>query len=398
MERIKLLYNQMVPLDLLLNKVQSYPNYPNYEFQEMFVNDIILPTSKYPPSISWLSKLLKKIEKDILNKGIEMSDNFAELIINILTLKVVSIGKIDNNIELDDDLPFQMIEKDHLAYLKYHICNNNKNVQSNDYLLEDNKLDNKNIVTLKTILNHNQVGLKVWSAAFYLTELLIRNSKGIFIKDTTVLELGSGTGITSLILSSGGLDNKNLPNKICMTDFHDNVIELLNENITINIQNWNNNEFQLEVKKLDWRDQEDIIEISNYNPSFVYAADCTYSPDICGPLIDTFEKILCKPRNIELDNKDEKFTSMEFFLLNRSIKYKNRSTEFIKPFGLIAATLRNMETYELFISCLNSKSDVLEYHDVTQWANDNIGDQSYVYNHRDIIKTICLIPINNNSK
>jgi hypothetical protein len=388
----------MVSIDLLVNQIQSYPDYPSYEFQEIFVNDIILPTSKYPPSISWLSKLLKKIEKDIINKDIEMSDNFAELIINVLISKVVSIGNVDNKIELDDDSPFQIIEKDHLAYIKYHICNNYKDIQSNDNQKEDDKLDNENIVTLKTILNHNQVGLKVWDAAFYMTELLIRNSEGMFIKNTPALELGSGTGITSLILSSGGLNNKNLPNKIYMTDFHDNVIELLNENTTINNQNWNNNECNVEIKKLDWRDQEDIIEVSNYNPSFVYAADCTYAPDLCEPLMNTFEKILCKPRIIDIENEDEKFTSMENFLLNRSIKYKDKSTEVIKPFGLIAATQRNMETFEVFISSLNSKSDVLEYHDVTQWANDNIGVQSYVYNYRDIIKTICLIPINKNSK
>lgn len=72
--------------------------------------------------------------------------------------------------------------------------------QDGDLILDriDDRMD-KFIFTLGTQMKTslNDVGLQLWRASFYLADFLIHNSH--LIRETCVLELGAGLGITSLV-------------------------------------------------------------------------------------------------------------------------------------------------------------------------------------------------------
>lgn len=65
-------------------------------------------------------------------------------------------------------------------------------------------LKNKNFFKLLLFTEHssstvlNLVGLQIWRGAFLLSDWLIHNAESI-PKDSVILELGSGVGLTSIV-------------------------------------------------------------------------------------------------------------------------------------------------------------------------------------------------------
>lgn len=90
----------------------------------------------------------------------------------------------------------------------------------------------REIITLKE--NHNKIsqgttGLNVWEAALALCEWSIANKS--FISGKNVLELGAGTGLSSLVIGKCCR-----PKSIVLTDGDDNVLDYLRENVRNNFQ------------------------------------------------------------------------------------------------------------------------------------------------------------------
>ncbi|KAF0467325.1 hypothetical protein F8M41_026042 [Gigaspora margarita] len=143
------------------------------------------------------------------------------------------------------------------------------------------------LIQYRNTFNH---GTTVWDSsvvtAYYMQNLL--NSRNLFEKNLSCIELGSGCGLLGLVMCSLGFETT-------LTDLADVVDNVLKENIRRNLlilnnqiqyQNLENIQHKAYVKVLDWTLQLS----SDFNPPYDYivATDCIYSLD----LIPYFAKCL----------------------------------------------------------------------------------------------------------
>lgn len=153
------------------------------------------------------------------------------------------------------------------------------------------------------------------------------------MNNKTILELGSGIGLTGLIV------NKDCnPKKIYLTDCHDAVLDRLRENVKLNVNankfNVNSNfyenssktkhskESQIEILNLPWEKvTEEVAE--NLAPDILLAADVVYDPDL-------FESLA---------------TAIQYFLLNKKTCK-----------AILACTERNQETLNKFLLVIGKQT------------------------------------------
>uniref|UniRef100_A0A8C6IA59 Eukaryotic elongation factor 2 lysine methyltransferase n=1 Tax=Mus spicilegus TaxID=10103 RepID=A0A8C6IA59_MUSSI len=138
-------------------------------------------------------------------------------------------------------------------------------------------LPSGNSVTLSestAIVSHGTTGLVTWDAALYLAEWAIENPAAF--TDRTILELGSGTGLTGLAICKACC-----PRAYIFSDCHAQVLEQLRGNVLLN-------GFSLEphtpidagsskvtVAQLDW-DEVTASQLSAFQADVVIAADVLY--------------------------------------------------------------------------------------------------------------------------
>lgn len=138
-------------------------------------------------------------------------------------------------------------------------------------------LPSGNSVTLSestAIVSHGTTGLVTWDAALYLAEWAIENPAAF--TDRTILELGSGAGLTGLAICKACC-----PRAYIFSDCHAQVLEQLRGNILLN-------GFSLEphtpidagsskvtVAQLDW-DEVTASQLSAFQADVVIAADVLY--------------------------------------------------------------------------------------------------------------------------
>lgn len=116
----------------------------------------------------------------------------------------------------------------------------------------------------------------MFQGALTLAEWCINNTE--FLRDSHVLELGCGAGLTGIVVSSVCA-----PAKYCFSDCHLGVLHLLDHNIKLNgtpenksssISPCNKNIFirntPIEVLQIDWEEIDDLQIESN--PDIILAA------------------------------------------------------------------------------------------------------------------------------
>ncbi|XP_018418554.1 PREDICTED: protein-lysine N-methyltransferase EEF2KMT-like [Nanorana parkeri] len=183
------------------------------------------------------------------------------------------------------------------------------------------------------IISEGTTGLVTWEAALFLAEWAIENID--IFRDRTILELGSGIGLTGLAICKSCF-----PKKYMFSDCHQKVLSKLRENIHLNDfvltdeDDYVNNPerlkesdtVQLSVSELDW---ESITEkqLSHIDADVIIAADVVYDPDI----ITSFTNILCK------------------------LLFGKKVEQCLDIF--VASTVRNPKTYRLFQTKLDSPAD-----------------------------------------
>lgn len=183
---------------------------------------------------------------------------------------------------------------------------NEVKLTGNDYIHKHYMLDNDQIVTIKestSFIRNGTTGLKVWQASLALSEFIMKN-KGFF-EGKTVLEIGSGIGLVGLILMKACS-----PDKVFLSDCHDNVLEVLKDNININtsdnqLENIESSSllvqqrFRIEngpeigIFNLPWEDietfEDDIKKICI--PDCILAADVIYDESLFDGLISCIKKL-----------------------------------------------------------------------------------------------------------
>ncbi|XP_060028412.1 protein-lysine N-methyltransferase EEF2KMT isoform X2 [Erinaceus europaeus] len=179
------------------------------------------------------------------------------------------------------------------------------------------------------IVSHGTTGLVTWNAGLYLAEWAIENM-AVFTS-RTVLELGSGAGLTGLAICKTCH-----PRAYVFSDCHSRVLEQLQENILLNgfslepgvtppAQHCpghgacNAESLTVTVTQLDW-DEVTGPQLAAFQPDVIIAADVLYSPEIILSLVGALQRL--------------------------STCHKDQRT----PDIYVAFTIRNPETCQLFIT------------------------------------------------
>ncbi|XP_037363538.1 protein-lysine N-methyltransferase EEF2KMT isoform X2 [Talpa occidentalis] len=145
------------------------------------------------------------------------------------------------------------------------------------------------------IVSHGTTGLVTWNAALYLAEWAIENPAAFAHR--TVLELGSGAGLTGLAICKTCH-----PSAYIFSDCHSRVLEQLQGNVLLNglslepevtipEQHAGHPESpRVTVAQLDW----DVVtgpELAAFQPDVVIAADVLYCPETVLSLVTALQRL-----------------------------------------------------------------------------------------------------------
>lgn len=186
--------------------------------------------------------------------------------------------------------------------------------------------ENKNIILKenKNFISGGTTGLCTWEAGKSLANWSFCQPE--LFKNKTVIELGCGSGLTGLVI----INFKLPPKKYIFTDCHPLVLNQLKHNLNINIsgKDWPRltDKTVVDVIEFNWEDTSNTnLEILN-EAELIIGADIVYDKSLILSLSSILEK-----------------------LLNDSVKL-----------AVIACTVRNQETVDIFISEIKSKGLEIE--------------------------------------
>ncbi|PWN35837.1 uncharacterized protein FA14DRAFT_172440 [Meira miltonrushii] len=178
-----------------------------------------------------------------------------------------------------------------------------------------------------TTISRGTTGLKTWEASLRLAGHLVAHPGLLegpshdMSRKATILELGCGVGLLGVVARYLSPPN----HKIIMTDLDGEVLDKARKTAE---EHWYQSE-GLQVHSLDWIDVQEQEQATcqwldhEAKPDIVIAADIVFDPLLIAPLCSTLALIL---------HRGEKASNMHANL----------------PFALIASTVRNPSTFQLF--------------------------------------------------
>ncbi|XP_067089563.1 methyltransferase-like protein 22 [Osmerus mordax] len=139
------------------------------------------------------------------------------------------------------------------------------------------------------------VGKQVWRAAFLLADLIL--SEPATFRETTVLELGSGTGLTSIVMAI-------MAKTVYCTDIGDDLLSMCQRNMTLNQHLLEPTGGDMRVRELDWLrhdlctdgdtefgwTEEEVADLYD-NTTFIIAADVCYDDDLTDGFFKTVYRL-----------------------------------------------------------------------------------------------------------
>lgn len=115
--------------------------------------------------------------------------------------------------------------------------------------------------------DHSSLGMQTWGSAAALMEMIAKRPDNFFPRvmptprTLRILELGAGTGLVSLGLARliMGLPDTEwkLKVEIIATDFHPDVLQNLEDNVSYNLLRSSDARISVHVHKLDWEEYDD---------------------------------------------------------------------------------------------------------------------------------------------
>ncbi|XP_051573154.1 methyltransferase-like protein 22 isoform X2 [Myxocyprinus asiaticus] len=140
------------------------------------------------------------------------------------------------------------------------------------------------------------VGKQIWRGAFLLTDFILAHSS--MFKGATVLDLGAGTGLTSIVMAT-------VAKMVYCTDVGEDLLSMCQRNVTLNKQHFESQESEIRVRQLDWMASdfctdadlefcwtEAEVEDLHDNTTFLIAADVCYDDDLTDALFRTLYRII----------------------------------------------------------------------------------------------------------
>ncbi|XP_020233651.1 protein N-lysine methyltransferase METTL21A isoform X2 [Cajanus cajan] len=128
----------------------------------------------------------------------------------------------------------------------------------------------------------------VWPGAMLMNDYLSKNIN--MLQGCTVIELGSGVGITGILCSR-------FCHKVLMTDHNEEVLKILKKNIELHScpENISSTSHGLVAEKLEWGNTGQINEILQKHPGgfdFILGADICFQQSSIPMLFDTVKQLL----------------------------------------------------------------------------------------------------------
>jgi predicted nicotinamide N-methyase len=326
------LYRERVEAKIIIDAIKKLPGWPNLESQEFVSSVIINDMNPYYPPPTWVSFIVKNLVTDIELSSAELSDTFAEL-----AVEMSAYNSQNQN-----------------GYVSYSTSDNNRRV----------------VLHIEKVCN--EVGLKVWPAAVFMSAVF--NNAQDICASKNVLELGSGTGCLAFIIAMNNLP----PASVIVTDHDDTVLLNMRNNFILNETKFNS--VDVTISKCDWNCYLDASYNSPLNGDIIIAADCVYSEDTAYALLATLQYMLLQE---DCNNHIHKY---DFNCLDNSLKDESLIFE-ASRLAFIGLTIRNSDTYNYFLSLLQNY-DTLEYLDVTNWATTIYFQQHKYFLTIDNIRNI----------
>lgn len=186
------------------------------------------------------------------------------------------------------------------------------------------------------------VGKQVWRGAFFLADFIL--SKPNMFQGATVLDLGAGTGLTSIIMAT-------IAKTVYCTDVGEDLLSMCKKNVTLNRHMMEPAGGDVRVKQLDWLQcdlctdadmefswtEEEVADMYN-NTKIIIAADVCYDDDLTDGLFRTLYR-LCS-------------------------SFSHTCTIFISIERRMNFTLRHMDVscdaYNYFRHCLSQLQDLVD--------------------------------------
>ncbi|KAI3360053.1 hypothetical protein L3Q82_013857, partial [Scortum barcoo] len=133
------------------------------------------------------------------------------------------------------------------------------------------------------LISEGTTGLVTWEAALYLAEWALDHQQTF--AGRTVLELGSGVGLTGITIC-----RRCRPNRFVFSDCHPSILQKLKTNVQLSGLSERTTP-AVGVEELDWTDvTEDRLK--RIGADTVIAADVVYDPDVVLSLVELLSKIL----------------------------------------------------------------------------------------------------------
>ncbi|THV06587.1 hypothetical protein K435DRAFT_743723 [Dendrothele bispora CBS 962.96] len=241
------------------------------------------------------------------------------------------------------------------------------NVASDEVATRLDDPDEINLKDYQTITLHESLnliesgttGLRTWPASHRLGQYLINHPD--LVRNARILELGSGIGFLGIILatlqklndSSGAAQNRD--RCIWLTDVNEDVLSQCHRNLQLDC-NLSSTYSAVHYRTLDWSDalSPDTIPLTKLlqdeiDPNLVLGTDIVFDPSLVPPLAALLGLVLRSGSGSEkvINHNDSTTTS--------NLREK---------LALIALTVRNRETFELFLQAIKDQGLSVEDVDI----------------------------------
>ncbi|XP_018425716.1 PREDICTED: methyltransferase-like protein 22 [Nanorana parkeri] len=218
--------------------------------------------------------------------------------------KLYDMQAIENLLDEDGDLEVQRRPQspsdrdDTREYARDVVCPTILTIGSDGQIEEEECVNNKDVIkiehTMATPLE--DVGKQIWHGAFLLADYIL--SQEDLFRGCTALELGAGTGFTSIIMST-------VAKTVYCTDVGDDLLEMCERNMVLNRTFTEQaGGGQIKVKELNWLKnqlctdpenpyswtEDDIAQFYDHT-TVIIAADVFYDDDLTDALFKTLYRI-----------------------------------------------------------------------------------------------------------
>lgn len=302
--QISRLYRQGSPESIVLATLsEGIPNWLDIDAQEQLLSMVVEDANalRYPPPAKYTARLLRAYSEAVEKAGIEdVSDRLFETI----------------------------------SALQPHVHETAGHLSYDVPLVSNGSQDEVGVtLVLKVELHHNEVGLRMWEAGFFLTEWLLAFPNAVNGK--RVLELGAGLGLTGLAAAACAGSSE-----VILSDCSVEVLKNLEDIVRMNesaLQRLSP-PCEISVVDLDWALGGAAAVATVKWADLIIAADVLYDPTVVPHFVNVVEALLA--------------SSMTH--------YSDNPSPAQAPVVVVGATLRNPKTLALFIELVR-KRDIAIY-------------------------------------